>query len=68
VATIDFDEIEEWGPLFEQALMEIAPANLSAGLARMQPEFVEDAATFVIEQVGRVRIIEQTSRRSSVKQ
>lgn len=63
MATIDFDEIEDWGPLFEQLLLEIAPSNLVSELVRLQPEFVEDGATFVVEQIGRVPLVEHLHSR-----
>ncbi len=48
--------------------MEIAPADLGAELARLQPEFVEDAATFVVDQVGRVKLIGHLNSRLAEQQ
>lgn len=63
MATIDFDEIEGWGPIFEQFLLEIAPSNLLDELARLQPKFVEEAGRLVVDRVGRTRLIEHLNLR-----
>lgn len=63
MATIDFDEIEDWGPLFEQFLLEIAPSNLVRELVGLRPGFVEHAATFVVDQVGRASLTEHLEAR-----
>lgn len=63
VATIDFDEIEGWGPIFEHLLLEIAPSNLLSELAKLQPKFFEEAGSLVVDRVGRPRLIEHLNLR-----
>lgn len=55
---IDFDMIAEWDPWLTEAIEEIAPPDLLSDLARMQPEYMEDARDFVVAGVGRERLVE----------
>lgn len=63
MATIDFDEIQDWSPLFEQAILEIGSPHLVGELSGLQPEYVEDATSYVVDKVGRVALTDHLTSR-----
>lgn len=45
---IDYDEIADWGPMFGAAVEENATPDLMRDLRALRPEFMEDAADWLL--------------------
>jgi hypothetical protein len=59
---IEFDRIDEWGPLLTAVVERIAPSGFLAGLRRSKPKYIEDARNHVVAAIGRQRLVEALNR------
>jgi hypothetical protein len=50
---IDFDSIDEWGPLLASALSALTPASVGTKMREARPEYVEDARDLFLDLLGR---------------
>ena len=55
VQILDYDNIDEWSPWFDEIMGEIGPADLIERLHAATPEYIEDARDLVVSMVGRPR-------------
>jgi hypothetical protein len=55
---IDYDEIEQWQPWLTAMVSSLAPAELLEGLKTSRPKYMQDARDYVVENIGRQRLVE----------
>lgn len=55
MCTINFDDLEQWGPWVGDAIVSLAGELLVRDLARADLEYIEDARDWVYERIGRER-------------
>jgi len=63
VRVIDYDQIEEWGPWFEEMIVPIASESLLTSIRQTQSEYFSDARDRIVQEVGRPRLIEHFNDR-----
>lgn len=57
VQILDYDNIDEWSPWFDEIMGEIGPADLIERLHAATPEYIEDARDLVVSMVGRPALV-----------
>jgi hypothetical protein len=57
VRILDYDDIDEWSPWFDEIMGAIGPADLIEQLRRATPEYVEDARGHVVSMIGRQALV-----------
>ena len=57
VRILDYDNIDEWSPWFDEIMGAIGPADLIERLHAATPEYNEDARALVVSMVGRPALV-----------
>jgi len=57
---IDFDKIDDWFPKLTQNLKESIPECVLTKLSHAEPEYVEDALSFLFEKIDKNTIVNET--------
>lgn len=57
IRILDYDNIDEWSPWFDEIVGTIGPADLIERLHAATPEYVEDARTLAVSMVSRPALV-----------